>query len=138
AAPPRPAAPASGGRRSGAGPPWRARSPRCPGSWRPAPGAASAVASVSAASLVAVPPLAPRSGRKHTQQQLVVFLHIHSSGMCIKPAYLERCSAMATPQPLKPIGFYLKSLDAAINEDFARTLSDQGLTRRDWQVLHNL
>ncbi|MGA5564119.1 MarR family winged helix-turn-helix transcriptional regulator [Streptomyces platensis] len=40
--------------------------------------------------------------------------------------------------PLKPIGYYLKALDALITEDFARTLSAYELTRRDWQVLNSL
>ncbi|MGY4972197.1 MarR family winged helix-turn-helix transcriptional regulator [Streptomyces nigrescens] len=43
-----------------------------------------------------------------------------------------------TTTPLKPLGYYLKALDALITEDFARTLSAHELTRRDWQVLHSL
>ncbi|MGW3011200.1 MarR family winged helix-turn-helix transcriptional regulator [Streptomyces sp. NPDC001219] len=40
--------------------------------------------------------------------------------------------------PLKPLGHYLKALDALIDADFARTLSTHRLTRRDWQVLNSL
>ncbi|MGW9048460.1 MarR family winged helix-turn-helix transcriptional regulator [Streptomyces lydicus] len=42
------------------------------------------------------------------------------------------------PSQLKPIGFYLKHLDALINREFHEVLSDRDLTRRHWQVLHNL
>ncbi|AOP48308.1 MarR family winged helix-turn-helix transcriptional regulator [Streptomyces lydicus] len=42
-----------------------------------------------------------------------------------------------SPQ-LKPIGFYLKHLDALINREFHEALADRDLTRRHWQVLHNL
>ncbi|BDH11449.1 MarR family winged helix-turn-helix transcriptional regulator [Streptomyces hygroscopicus] len=43
-----------------------------------------------------------------------------------------------TTTPYKPIGYYLKALDALIDEDFARSLSAHELTRRDWQVLNGL
>ncbi|WP_327701795.1 MarR family transcriptional regulator [Streptomyces decoyicus] len=43
-----------------------------------------------------------------------------------------------TTTPFKPIGYYLKALDALIDEDFARSLSAHALTRRDWQVLNSL
>ncbi|MFH9225433.1 MarR family winged helix-turn-helix transcriptional regulator [Streptomyces lydicus] len=42
------------------------------------------------------------------------------------------------PTQLKPIGFYLKHLDALINREFHEALADRDLTRRHWQVLHNL
>lgn len=43
-----------------------------------------------------------------------------------------------TTTPYKPIGYYLKALDALIDEHFARSLSAHELTRRDWQVLNSL
>jgi DNA-binding MarR family transcriptional regulator len=38
----------------------------------------------------------------------------------------------------RPIGFWLKHLDRLIEETFSRTLTEQGLTRRHWQVLNTL
>ena len=38
----------------------------------------------------------------------------------------------------RPIGYWLKHLDRLIEDTFSRTLSDQGLTRRHWQVLNTL
>ncbi|QKV95770.1 MarR family transcriptional regulator [Streptomyces sp. NA02950] len=38
----------------------------------------------------------------------------------------------------KPIGYWLKHLDALICADFERTLAGSGLTRRHWQVLNSL
>lgn len=45
---------------------------------------------------------------------------------------------MTTPSQLKPIGYYLKHLDALLNQEFDRTLGESGLSRRHWQVLHAL
>ena len=38
----------------------------------------------------------------------------------------------------RPIGYWLKHLDRLIEENFARTLAGEGLTRRHWQVLNTL
>ena len=38
----------------------------------------------------------------------------------------------------KPIGYWLKELDRRIEETLDRTLADEGVTRRDWQVLNAL
>ncbi|MBL1099806.1 MarR family winged helix-turn-helix transcriptional regulator [Streptomyces coffeae] len=38
----------------------------------------------------------------------------------------------------RPIGYWLKHLDALISADFERTLAGSGLTRRHWQVLNSL
>lgn len=43
---------------------------------------------------------------------------------------------MATAQ--RPIGFWLRLLDAKIEEQFAATLEEHGLTRRQWQLMHVL
>ncbi|MGO4456954.1 MarR family winged helix-turn-helix transcriptional regulator [Streptomyces sp. M-16] len=45
---------------------------------------------------------------------------------------------MTTPSQLKPIGYYLKHLDALIDREFDRALTASDLTRRHWQVLHAL
>ncbi|MEU3619446.1 MarR family winged helix-turn-helix transcriptional regulator [Streptomyces sp. NPDC006872] len=45
---------------------------------------------------------------------------------------------MTRPSQLKPIGFYLKHLDTLINREFEQSLADRSLTRRHWQVLHDL
>ena len=42
---------------------------------------------------------------------------------------------MPTPQPL---GFWLKLLDQLIDEQFAQTLTEHGVTRRQWQLLNVL
>jgi DNA-binding MarR family transcriptional regulator len=36
----------------------------------------------------------------------------------------------------RPIGYWLKRLDRLIEDGFERTLIDQGLTRRHWQLLN--
>lgn len=41
------------------------------------------------------------------------------------------------PEP-KPIGYWLKELDHRIEATLDRTLADEGVTRRDWQVLNAL
>lgn len=38
----------------------------------------------------------------------------------------------------KPIGYWLKELDRLIEDALDRTLADEGVTRRDWQVLNAL
>ena len=38
----------------------------------------------------------------------------------------------------QPIGYWLKHLDRLIEDTFSRTLTEQGLTRRHWQVLNTL
>jgi hypothetical protein len=38
----------------------------------------------------------------------------------------------------KPIGYWLKELDRLIEGTLDRTLADEGVTRRDWQVLNAL
>jgi len=38
----------------------------------------------------------------------------------------------------RPIGYWLKHLDRLIEDTFSRTLAEQGLTRRHWQVLNTL
>lgn len=38
----------------------------------------------------------------------------------------------------RPIGYWLKQLDRLIEATFDRTLADQALERRDWQVLNAL
>ena len=38
----------------------------------------------------------------------------------------------------KPIGYWLKELDRRIEETLDHTLADEGVTRRDWQVLNAL
>jgi hypothetical protein len=38
----------------------------------------------------------------------------------------------------KPIGYWLKELDRRIEGTLDRTLADEGVTRRDWQVLNAL
>jgi DNA-binding MarR family transcriptional regulator len=38
----------------------------------------------------------------------------------------------------RPIGYWLKHLDRLIEDTFSRTLTEQGLTRRHWQVLNTL
>jgi len=38
----------------------------------------------------------------------------------------------------RPIGYWLKHLDRLIEDTFTRTLGEQGLTRRHWQVLNTL
>jgi lambda repressor-like predicted transcriptional regulator len=38
----------------------------------------------------------------------------------------------------KPIGYWLKELDRQIEGTLDRTLADEGVTRRDWQVLNAL
>src|SRR4051812_1264966 len=38
----------------------------------------------------------------------------------------------------KPIGYWLKELDRRIEETLDRALGDEGVTRRDWQVLNAL
>ncbi|MEU8826321.1 winged helix DNA-binding protein [Streptomyces sp. NPDC048636] len=38
----------------------------------------------------------------------------------------------------KPIGYWLKRLDALIDADFSRVLAGSGLTRRHWQVMNSL
>jgi hypothetical protein len=45
---------------------------------------------------------------------------------------------MTTQPQLKPIGFYLKHLDTLLDREFEHALAGLGLTRRHWQVLHNL
>ena len=42
---------------------------------------------------------------------------------------------MSTP---RPIGFWLKLVDAQIDEQFASTLDEHGVTRRQWQLLNVL
>jgi DNA-binding MarR family transcriptional regulator len=41
-------------------------------------------------------------------------------------------------QNRRPIGYWLKHVDRLIEETFERTLGDDGLTRRHWQVLNTL
>jgi hypothetical protein len=36
----------------------------------------------------------------------------------------------------KPIGYWLKTLDRLIDENFDRALADQGVQRRHWQILN--
>jgi len=38
----------------------------------------------------------------------------------------------------RPIGFWLKLVDNLIDEQFARTLDEHGVTRRQWQLLNVL
>jgi hypothetical protein len=38
----------------------------------------------------------------------------------------------------KPIGYWLKELDRRIEQALDRALADEGVTRRDWQVLNAL
>lgn len=38
----------------------------------------------------------------------------------------------------RPIGFWLKLLDAKIDEQFAATLEEHGVTRRQWQLMNVL
>jgi len=38
----------------------------------------------------------------------------------------------------KPIGYWLKELDRLIEGNLDRALADEGVTRRDWQVLNAL
>ena len=38
----------------------------------------------------------------------------------------------------KPIGYWLKALDRRIESTLDHTLADEGVTRRDWQVLNAL
>lgn len=38
----------------------------------------------------------------------------------------------------RPIGYWLKEIDRLIEEDFARLLAAEGLTRRHWQVLNTI
>ena len=38
----------------------------------------------------------------------------------------------------RPIGFWLKLVDRLIDEQFARTLEEHGVTRRQWQLLNVL
>ena len=42
---------------------------------------------------------------------------------------------MSTP---RPIGFWLKLVDRQIDEQFASTLDEHGVTRRQWQLLNVL
>ena len=42
---------------------------------------------------------------------------------------------MSTP---RPIGFWLKLVDSKIDEQFASTLDEHGVTRRQWQLLNVL
>jgi DNA-binding MarR family transcriptional regulator len=42
------------------------------------------------------------------------------------------------PASRRPIGYWLKHLDRLIEDTFSRTLAEQGLTRRHWQVLNTL
>jgi DNA-binding MarR family transcriptional regulator len=42
---------------------------------------------------------------------------------------------MSTP---RPIGFWLKLVDRMIDEQFASTLEEHGVTRRQWQLLNVL
>ncbi|MBX3100440.1 MAG: MarR family transcriptional regulator [Salinibacterium sp.] len=44
---------------------------------------------------------------------------------------------MATTTP-RPIGFWLKLVDRLIDEQFATTLEEHGVTRRQWQLLNVL
>jgi len=39
---------------------------------------------------------------------------------------------------LRPIGYWLKLVDQLINEQFATTLEEHGVTRRQWQLLGTL
>lgn len=39
---------------------------------------------------------------------------------------------------IRPIGFWLKLLDRMIDEQFASTLEEHGVTRRQWQLLNVL
>lgn len=41
-------------------------------------------------------------------------------------------------EQMRPIGYWVKRLDRAIEARFERTLSAQGLSRRHWQVLNAL
>jgi DNA-binding PadR family transcriptional regulator len=36
---------------------------------------------------------------------------------------------------MRPIGFWLKLVDRLIDDEFARTLDEHGVTRRQWQLL---
>ncbi len=38
----------------------------------------------------------------------------------------------------RPIGFWLKLVDRLIDEQFAATLEEHGVTRRQWQLLNVL
>ena len=38
----------------------------------------------------------------------------------------------------RPVGFWLKLVDRLIDEQFARTLEEHGVTRRQWQLLNVL
>jgi hypothetical protein len=40
--------------------------------------------------------------------------------------------------PLRPIGYWLKRLDRAIEDGFDRDLASWSLTRRHWQILNTL
>ena len=40
------------------------------------------------------------------------------------------------PSDRRPIGYWLKHLDRLIEDTFSRTLAEQGLTRRHWQMLN--
>lgn len=39
---------------------------------------------------------------------------------------------------IRPLGFWLKLVDSLIDEHFAATLDEHGVTRRQWQVLNML
>jgi len=49
--------------------------------------------------------------------------------------YMSKNIKPANP---RPIGYWLKHLDRLIEDTFSRTLAEQGLTRRHWQVLNTL
>ena len=38
----------------------------------------------------------------------------------------------------RPLGYWLKLVDSLIDEQFAATLEEHGVTRRQWQVLNLL
>jgi DNA-binding MarR family transcriptional regulator len=40
--------------------------------------------------------------------------------------------------PQRPIGFWLKLVDELINQQFAATLEEHGVTRRQWQLMNML
>jgi len=54
------------------------------------------------------------------------------------PASSSRPEAAPDSPLSRPIGYWLKRLDRAIDERFARELKRMNLGRRDWQVLHTI
>ncbi|GAA1950882.1 hypothetical protein [Microbacterium aquimaris] len=45
---------------------------------------------------------------------------------------------MTTPETSRPIGFWLRALDAALTHEIDERLAAEGASRRDWTLLHTL